>query len=118
MDCAPYILDIHYAGRWPSISYAYGLKRCGELVGIVTYGTPPSAPLRNGLAGKENADKILELNRLCLRDNLPNEASRLVAGSIKKLPIGKIIVSFADTEQGHKGTVYHCLLYTSPSPRD
>ena len=112
MDCAPYILDIHYAKRWPSISYAYGLKRNGELVGVVTYGTPPSAPLRKGIAGKENADKILELNRLCLRDNLPNEASRLIAGSIQKLPKKKIIVSFADTDQGHKGIVYQACNFT------
>jgi len=112
MDCAPYILDIHYARRWPSISYAYGLKRNGKLVGVVTYGTPPSAPLRNGVAGKENSGKILELNRLCLRNNLKNEASRLVAGSIKKLPKGKIIVSFADTEQDHTGTVYQACNFT------
>ena len=38
----PFILDIHYAKRMPSISYAYGLFDKGELVGIVSYGSPVS----------------------------------------------------------------------------
>ena len=105
-DCAEYILDIHYAKRWPSISYAFGLFRQEELCGIVTYGTPPSSTLRAGIAGKECVADVLELNRLCLKDNLKNEASTLVGRSLKLLPKNKIIVSFADTTQGHKGFVY------------
>ena len=42
-DCAPYILERHYARRWPSVSLAFGLWRDRELVGVVTYGTPASA---------------------------------------------------------------------------
>ena len=106
MDCAPYILGIHYAKRFPSVSYAFALYRDGVIVGVVTYGTPASSPLRKGIAGKENSHHVLELNRLCLRDNLKNEASQLIAGSIKMLPARKIIISFADTEQGHRGIVY------------
>ena len=105
IDCAEYILKIHYARRWPSISHAFGLFR-GGLCGVVTYGTPPSAPLRSGIAGKENAGKVLELNRLCLRDNNKGEASMLVGKSLRLLPAGLFIVSFADTAQDHKGIVY------------
>ena len=105
-DCAPFILGIHYAKRFPSVSYAFGLFDNEVLIGVVTYGTPPSATLRTGLAGKENQEKILELNRLCLKHNKKNEASYLVAKSLKLLPVGKIIVSFADTDQNHKGIVY------------
>jgi len=105
-DCAEFILNIHYAKRWPSISYAYGLFFDGELRGVVTYGTPPSAPLKKGIAGDEYKLDVLELNRLCLLDNKKNEASMLVSRSLKLLPKGKIIISFADTEQGHKGVVY------------
>lgn len=112
LDCAPYITDIHYAKRWPSVSYAYALYRDGKIVGCVTYGTPPSSPLRLGIAGPENANMILELNRLCLRDNLKNEASRLVSGSMKMLPSKKIIISFADTNQNHKGIVYQACNFT------
>jgi len=72
----------------------------------VTYGTPPSATLKTGICGESRKDDVLELNRLCLLDNKKNQASFLVSNSIKQLPDRKIIVSFADIEQGHKGTVY------------
>ncbi len=105
-DTENYILNIHYAKRFPSISYKYGLYRDGKLVGIVTYGTPASPNLRTGIAGKEFEKDVLELNRLCLLDNLKNEASRLIGASLKLLPKNKIIISFSDTEQGHQGVVY------------
>lgn len=105
-DCKPYILEIHYAKRWPSISYAFGLFSGGNLCGVVTYGTPPSATLKRGIAGDDYKQDVLELNRLCLLNNLKNEASILVGASLKLLPKNKIIVSFADISQGHAGIVY------------
>ena len=104
--CAPFVLGIHYAKRWPSVSYAFGLFYQAELVGVITFGCPPSSPLRKGIAGEEYAADVLELNRLCLRYNKPNEASHLVSQALKLLPKGKIVVSFADTEQSHIGVVY------------
>lgn len=105
-DCEDFILKIHYAKRWPSISYAYGLFEQKELVGVVTYGTPSSAPLRRGVAGEHNRNRVLELNRLVLKNNKKNEASFLVAKSLRLLPKGKIIISYADTSQDHIGVVY------------
>lgn len=105
-DCEPYILGIHYAKRWPSISYAFGLYFDNELCGVVTYGTPPSATLKRGIAGDGFKADVLELNRLCLKNNRKNEASILVGRSLRMLPINKIVVSFADTSQGHSGFVY------------
>lgn len=72
----------------------------------MTYGTPASAPLRRGLAGDEFKQDVIELNRLCLTDNLKNEASILVGRSLRLLPKNKIVVSFADVGQNHIGTVY------------
>ena len=105
-DCAEFVLEIHYAKRWPSISYAFGLFMDDVLVGVVTYGTPPSATLRRGIAGEDYIGDILELNRLCLKHNRKNEASMLVGRSLKMLPKNKVVVSFADTQQGHVGCVY------------
>lgn len=105
-DCEPYILSIHYARRWPSISYAFGLFLDDQLCGVVTYGTPLSSTLRVGIAGSEYKSDVLELNRLCLLNNIKNEASILISRSLKLLPKNKIIVSFADTNQGHNGYVY------------
>src|SRR5690606_38056970 len=97
---------VHYAKRVPSISYAFGLFLNNELVGVVTYGTPPSAPLRRGICGDDYKSMVLELNRLCLLYNRKNEASMLVGASLRKLPRPRIVVSFADTNQEHVGYVY------------
>lgn len=105
-QCEEYILGIHYAKRWPSISYAFGLYLDDELCGVVTYGSPPSSTLKRGIAGDDFKGDVLELNRLCLKNNIKNEASILVGRSLKLLPKDKIIVSFADTKQDHKGYVY------------
>ena len=101
-----WILNIHYAKRLPSISYAYGLYRHNEMVGMVSYGTPASPSLCKGICGEEHRSDVIELNRLVLRDNLPNEASFLVSRSLKMLPTPKVVVSYADTAQDHAGIVY------------
>ena len=101
-----WILNIHYAKRLPSISYAYGLYRHNEMVGMVSYGTPASPSLCKGICGEEHRSDVIEQNRLVLRDNLPNEASFLVSRSLKMLPTPKVVVSYADTAQDHAGIVY------------
>ena len=105
-DTKPFILNIHYAKRMPSISFAYGLFFNKELVGMVSYGSPVSPSLCKGIAGIENKKLVLELNRLVLKYNKKNEASMLVGKSLNLLPKPKIVVSYADTQQGHQGYVY------------
>ena len=101
-----WILNIHYAKRMPSISYAYGLYLYDEMVGMVSYGSPASPSLCKGICGEEHKADVIELNRLVLKDNLPNEASFLVAKSLKMLPKPKVVVSYADTAQDHLGIIY------------
>lgn len=108
----PFILDIHYAKRMPSISHSFGLFYEKNLIGIVTYGSPASYTLCKGIAGNENRQNVIELNRLVLKKNLKNEASFLVGNSLKLLAKPKIIVSYADTAQNHTGYVYQaCNFY-------
>ncbi len=102
----PWLLQKHYAKRIPQIMYAFGLYEENNLIGVVTYGIPASPALCVGVCGKELADKVLELNRLCLQDNSKNQSSFLVSNSIKLLPKPTIVVSYADTAQGHIGYVY------------
>lgn len=114
----PWIISKHYAHRIPSISWAYGLYFDGVLSGIVSYGTPASSTLLSGVCGEAHADKVIELNRLVLNDGLPkNSASYLVAKSLKMLPQPKIVVSYADTGQGHVGYIYQAtnFIYTGLS---
>lgn len=112
-----WLLKKHYAKRIPQIMYAFGLYEDGQLVGVCTYGIPASPSLCMGICGKEYSDKVLELNRVCLMDNTKNQASFLVANSIKLLPKPTIVVSYADTGKGHVGYVYQAtnFLYTGLS---
>lgn len=102
----PFLLNIHYAKRIPSISYAYGLFDGEELIGVCTFGSPASPSLCKGVMGEENKSLVIELNRLCLKYNRKNEASYLVSNAIKLLPKPKVIVSYADTDKNHLGVVY------------
>jgi len=113
----PWLLQKHYAKRIPQIMYAFGLYEESTLVGVVTYGIPASPSLCMGICGKEWSNKVLELNRLCLQDNTKNQSSFLVSNSIKLLPKPTIVVSYADTGQGHVGYVYQAtnFLYTGLS---
>lgn len=111
-DCEPYIIGIHYAHRWPSITYRYGLFNNNELIGVCTFGTPASATLKRGVAGDEYKGDVIELNRLCLKYNVKNQASYLVSKSLTMIKENKIIVSYADIAQGHKGIVYQACNFT------
>ncbi len=118
-DAYKLIQDVHYAHRIPSITHAFGLFDDDELIGVVTYGSPASSTLRRGICGNQWADYVLELNRLVLVYNRHNEASRLVGASLRLLPSPRIVVSYADTAQGHTGVVYQAtnFVYTGLSAK-
>ena len=117
-EAEPWLLQRHYARRMCPISHAFGAYKDGELKGVVTYGTPASAPLREGVAGKKWAEVVLELNRLCCV-SVKNMASRLVGQSLRMLPRPSLVVSYADTAQGHVGYIYQAtnFLYTGLSAK-
>lgn len=102
----PWLLQKHYAKRIPNIMFAFGLYVDDVLKGIVTFGMPASNALCFGVCGREHQSKVLELNRLCLMDNVKNQSSFLVSNAIKLLPKPSIIVSYADSGKGHVGYVY------------
>lgn len=71
--------------------------------------------------GVENKDKVLELNRLVILPNAKgkNLASYLVSHSLKELPNGTFVVSYADTAWSHIGYIYQAtnFLYTGLSAK-
>ena len=115
-EAKPWIMQKHYARRMPCVQYAFGLFDDRVLVGVVTYGTPSSSPLRVGLCGE--GVTVLELNRLCMQHENKNAASMLVGRSLKHLPVCAV-VSYADTSQGHVGYVYQATnwIYTGLSAK-
>lgn len=115
------VVERHYLHRKCPVSYAYGLFRKSdqEIVGVVIYGVPPSSTLLRGVCGDEEAKNVYELNRLWIDDNVPkNGESFLVGSTLKKLD-REIIVSFADTSQGHLGIIYQAsnFIYTGLSAK-
>ena len=116
-----FIERIHYSRILPSnVVYRFGLYEDRKLIGVVTYGIPASPSLCIGLAGSENKDRVLELNRLAIEPGYggQNRASYLVSHSLKALPKGTYVVSYADTGWTHIGYVYQAtnFLYTGLSP--
>lgn len=104
-EAKAFLNEYHYLPNLPPIQYYYGLFEKDRLVGVCTYGKPFSPGIRKML-GSEYESNILELNRLALKNNKKNEASYLIANSMKMLPKESIVISFADPSQGHKGTIY------------
>jgi hypothetical protein len=100
----------------PNVMWAFGLyvphdkdPSLPNLIGIVTYGMPASHTLCSGVCGEEYRDRVIELNRLVIREGSPkNSASKLVGASLKLLKYQSplIIVSYADTKMSHIGYVY------------
>ncbi len=120
-QCREWLLYKHYAKRLPSIEYSFGLFSKNILVGVITFGQPPSPTLKESICGKDFAPICIELNRLVVNDGLgKNTLSHFVSSAIKKLPKPKIIVSFSDKNQGHQGYIYQATnwLYTGLSSND
>lgn len=111
-----FILTKHYAQRMPSISFAYGLFKGTEKVGVLTIGKPASNPLCIGVCGAKHASKVYELNRLITEEDLDKNAlSYFVGAVLRDLKSEKlIIVSYADTGAGHNGYIYQAtnFIYT------
>jgi len=114
-----WLLKKHYARRLCSISYSYGLYDGNNLIGVCTFGSPPSPPLCVGVCGEEYSSIVIELNRLCLLNNGKNQASFFVSRCLQLLPKPKIVVSYADTSHGHNGYIYQAtnFLYTGLSAK-
>ena len=97
----------HYLHRVPPMSFAFALRETwwGDPVGIVTLGVPASRHMQISACPTEPS-AVVELNRLWVDDRLPrNTESWFLAQVLRGLP-PHIVVSYADTAQGHVGYVY------------
>ena len=97
----------HYMHRKPSVSFAFGLRRSwwGPPQGICTFGWPASRFVQVSICPTA-PEMVIELNRLWVDDQEPkNSESWFIAKCLKLLP-PRIVVSYADTAQGHAGVIY------------
>lgn len=110
----------HYLHRKAPCSFAFGLfDKQDNCVGVVTYGTPSSAPLRRGLCGDEEKNNVIELTRLWVDDSVPKNGESYLIGNTIKLIDKEIVVSFAEIKEGHLGVVYQATnwIYTGLSAK-
>ena len=117
-DVHPWLLNRHYARRLCPISHAFAAFNGQTMIGVVTYGTPVSSTLKDGVCGEKYASNVLELNRLCC-ESIKNLASVIVGRSLAMLPKPSVVVSYADTGQGHVGFIYQAtnFVYTGLSAK-
>jgi len=123
------VVKYHYLKRAAPCSFAFGLYEKGadnsglfvsdKLVGVITYGTPSSSPLRSGICGIEEKNNVIELTRLWVEDSTPKNAESFLIGNTLRLVNKEIIVSFAEIDAGHVGTVYQATnwIYTGLSAK-
>ena len=114
-QCRPWFLQRHYARRMTTVTHGFGLYLNQQMVGVCTFSLA-IPPLRKGVCGEEYEAQVFELNRLCVSDKTKNILSWFVAECLRRLP-PMIVVSFADTEQGHHGYIYQATnwIYTGLS---
>lgn len=100
--------NYHYANKVPSVQIAYSCYEDNEFIGVIIY----SGGANNNLAKKFNLvqGQIMELVRVALNGKQKSPTSKFVAISMKLIkkhkPLVRLLVSYADTAQNHKGTIY------------
>ena len=120
-ECYEWFLKKHYARRLPNINCAYGLYDSMNLLqGVCSFGRPMSHTLISGAVNGLYQDNFLELNRLVINEGLEkNVLSFFVSGCLNRLPKPSVVVSYADTSQGHHGYIYQATnwIYTGLSAK-
>lgn len=107
-----YIIANHYShGCHNAPSPCYGLFDKDNLIGVLMFATPCSEAVRSSLWGEQFKNRVVELHRLHILDITPkNTESWFISKCLKMLkkdrPKTKGVISFADTTQGHQGTIY------------
>jgi hypothetical protein len=118
------IIKNHYTHKWSLCSVAYGIFykssiNCNRfiegdtdtLIGTCIYGTPVGRSASTSFSSMISPHEVLELTRLWIADGYgKNIESWAISQTFKLLkkefPKIKIIMSYSDEEQGHKGTIY------------
>jgi hypothetical protein len=101
-------LNFHYSKSVPVNTFGYSVfNKDDEWCGVVLYGTGAN----NNLATQYNLKQgnVIELVRMALngKQESTSKALSISLRLIKKdLPLVKLIVSYADKDQNHKGTIY------------
>jgi len=116
-DVSAFIGSNHYSGNINGCisDFCYALyDTIGEMKGALFYGRMAMANQWKRFS--DNPDNVIELRRLCCVDDTPkNTESYFIGRSLKLLEsdwMKGIVVSYADKEYGHNGTIYKASNFT------
>jgi hypothetical protein len=113
------VVKEHYLHRKAPCSFAFGLFDGNDIIGVICYGTPSSAPLRKGICGESETNNVIELTRLWVKDGTEKNVESYLIGNTMRKVNKEIVVSFAEIDAGHVGTVYQATnwIYTGLSAK-
>tara|TARA_E500000318_G_C3481475_1_gene180609 strand:+ start:143 stop:736 length:594 start_codon:yes stop_codon:yes gene_type:complete len=106
----------HYLGDKDFLcQYSFGAAYQGRILACITFAIP-NARVINGIYAEHEQKGVLEISRLVAHPDCPrNTCSWLISQSIKtlrkKYPL-RIIITYADTAQGHTGAIYKASNFT------
>lgn len=112
-------LNFHYAKAVPNVGLAFAVfNKKNEWCGVICYGVGAT----NNIASPYNLKQgeVIELLRMALNGK-QESTTKAMAISLKLInnyaPNVKLVVSYADSEQGHYGTIYQATnwIYTGYS---
>lgn len=111
----------HYTGKMPNSGVKIGIWEGDTFVGVILFGVG-AANATNGKAyGLATSHEIAELQRVAMKPGHRYPVSRCISIAVRMLrrhsPRLRMIISFADTEQGHHGGIYQAgnWIYTGKS---
>jgi len=111
VDIRDFIEKWHYSNSINGCiaDYCYALfKPCGEMVGAMFFGRMAMANQWKRFS--DSPENVIELRRLCCIDDTPKNTESFFIGRALRL-LRKdwrkgVVVSYADKEYGHGGTIY------------
>jgi hypothetical protein len=108
-----FVKEHHYSHGIHNGPMCYGLLEIGtdRLVGVCAFATPSSEAVCASVFGVEYKRSVTELHRLVLLDEVRHNAESFFISRAMKLlkqdrPYYSAVLSFADSTQGHRGTIY------------
>lgn len=123
------IVKYHYSHKWSLCQIAFGVFHLldhespfiesieEKLIGTIVFGQPVGRSAAESISKLIKVDEVFELTRLFIHDGYGrNIESYSISRALDHLrlhfPHIKAIISYADGEQGHKGTIYQaCNFY-------
>ena len=106
-----FIRDHHYTKSCHNGPMCWGLFRHDEIIGVIAFANPSSEAVRSQMFGVDYKHTVTELHRLFISDTTPKNAeSWFIVRALKELkkvkPELNAVISFADSTEGHVGTIY------------